>query len=209
MTTEPHNIIVEDFSAYIIKYTSENFPDGIYLIWFTGDDEDATDQFLTLKNGKIFGTKYLENLYQNLLDKKCDTKNKEQFISWIDREFLTNSHEIIEDSSYNTSSLISELKEGNFSVQIIENYAKFINIFGDFARQDSKNLYLLQYENNESIKELWTYYYEAIFWPRFNDKKLFESTELPNLDIDKTDLISKLKEIIVEFDKNIENKTFC
>ena len=54
MTTEPHNIIIEDFSAYIIKYISENFPDGIYLIWFTGDDEDATDQFLIQKNGKIF-----------------------------------------------------------------------------------------------------------------------------------------------------------
>ena len=205
MTSESHKNKEDDFEAYIIKYNSGKFHENIYLIWFTDNDLNSTDKLLTLKNGKIFYTNNLENLHQELHQIKDEIENSEQIICWINRERQNNSNKNSDDIFYNTNWLINQIEQDNFSIETIELYANFINLFGDFARQNSKNKYLEQYENNETIKYLWTYYYEAIFWPRFNDKKKFQNTKLPMLEIDKVELKIKLREIIDEFDKKIKN----
>lgn len=62
MTTILQNKLDEKFTAWIIKYISPNFIDGIYLVWFTDNDAESTDKLLTFENGKIFSSKILKIL---------------------------------------------------------------------------------------------------------------------------------------------------
>ncbi|MCD1117417.1 hypothetical protein [Chryseobacterium turcicum] len=202
MSTAHQKILEEKFTAYIIKYISPNFVDGIYLIWFTDNDSESTDKLLTLKNGRIFSSKKIENIKDEIINLKHEIDNYERFIIWLNDD---SNLESIEDNFYDTKFLLNQIEQNNFPIDSIELFANYINLFGDYARQNEKNNYLLEFENNSTIKQLWNYYYEAIFWPRFYNKVDFESTQLPFLDINKSELHIRLSEIITELDNKIHS----
>ncbi|WP_080780394.1 hypothetical protein [Chryseobacterium phocaeense] len=191
----------EEFTAWIIKYKSPKFIEGIYLIWYP--DINDIDQFLTLDNGKIFMSTSLKNLPAEMGHTSISIENREKMISWLNREFAPDQKEIAEDNFYDLNILLKELELDVYSVETIENFTNFINLFGDYARQSKKNNFLLEYENNGSINELWTYFYEAIFWPRFKDKEKFDPGQLPPLKVNKQILLEKFKEIVSVFDEQI------
>ncbi|WP_404986050.1 hypothetical protein ACI513_02875 [Chryseobacterium sp. M5] len=74
MTTILQNKLDEKFTAWIIKYISPNFVDGIYLVWFTDNDAESTDKLLTFENGKIFSSKNIENIELEIKNKKNELK---------------------------------------------------------------------------------------------------------------------------------------
>lgn len=191
----------EEFTAWIIKYKSPEFIEGIYLIWYT--DSNGIDQFLTLDNGKIFMAMSLKNLPAEIIHPSLPVENHEKIISWLNREFTADQKEITEDNFFDLHLLLKELELDVYSIETIENFTNFINLFGDYARQSKKNSFLLAYENNGSINELWTYFYEAIFWPRFHDKENFDPGKLPPLKVNKQALFEKFKEIVSVFDEQI------
>jgi len=57
------------------------------------------------------------------------------------------------------------------------------------VHQDIKYLDLKTYIENDLIQETWDYFYDYIFWPRFNDKEKFEVWNRPELEIDTNDLL--------------------
>jgi hypothetical protein len=59
------------------------------------------------------------------------------------------------------------------------------------------------FTDNELIQETWDYYYEYIFWPRFNDKEKFEAWDRPKLKIDTKEFLEKLNDIVKTFDNNL------
>lgn len=191
----------EEFTALIIKYKSPEFIEGIYLIWYT--DSNDIDRFLTLNNGKIFMSASLKNLPSEISHPSLPVENHEKIISWFNREFTADQKEIAEDNFYDLNILLKELGLDIYSVETIENFTNFINLFGDYARQSKKNNFLLEYENNGSINELWTYFYEAIFWPRFKNKEKFDPGQLPPLKVNKQILLEKFKKIVSVFDEQI------
>lgn len=205
MTTILQNNLDEKFTAWIIKYISPNFVDGIYLVWFTDNNAESTDKLLTFENGKIFSSTKIEHIKQEVFAKKNEIENYERIISWLNEEINNDS---IEDNFYDIKFFLDQIEQNNFSIDIIELFTNYINLFGDYARQDEKNNFLLMFERQSSIQKLWNYYYEAIFWPRFNNKKEFEKSKPAPLEIDKSELHLQLSEIINEFDSHIQTPNF-
>ncbi len=77
-------------------------------------------------------------------------------------------------------------------------------MYGDFINQSDTNSHLQVYADNELIRQTWDYYYEIIYWPRFNDKKKFEASDKPQLVIDTKALLLKLNDVIKTFEHNIK-----
>jgi hypothetical protein len=196
------------YSTWIIKYCSETFDSPLFLVWYTDTDENSTDRLLTYKSGKIFGIKSLTNLKTTILSSVGDLVEFENLSSWLDN---FNNLEVEEHCTYDLISIANEIHKNNLDISTIEGFANFVNLYVDFINQDDRNTSLQVYADNEFIKETWDYYYEYIFWPRFNDKEKFEAWGRPQLNIDMEELLLKLRDIIKTFDDNIKQteKAIC
>ena len=198
----------EKYSTWIIKYCSATFDSPLFLVWYTDTDENSTDRLLTYKNGEIFAIKSLTNLKATILAFFDNLVVSENLSSWLDN---FNNLEIIENCTYDLASIESSIYEGNLDISTIESFANFVNLYGDFIEQDERNAKLQVYADNGIIKEVWNYFYDFIFWPRFNDKEKFEAWDRPPLVINTKELLIKLKDIIKTFDNNIKptEKAIC
>jgi hypothetical protein len=211
--TEQHDIKTFDdlsgkYSTWIIKYCSAAFDSPLFLVWYTDTDENSTDRLLTYKSGEIFAVKSLTNLKATILASFDNLVVSENLSYWLDN---FNNLEIIENCTYDLASIESSIYKGNFDISTIESFANFVNLYGDFIEQDERNANLQVYADNGLIKEVWNYFYDFIFWPRFNDKEKFEAWDRPPLVIDTKELLVKLKDIIKTFDDNIKptEKAIC
>lgn len=140
MTTILQNKLDEKFTAWIIKYISPNFIDGIYLVWFTDNDAESTDKLLTFENGKIFSSKNIENIKLEIKNEKNEIENYERIISWLNEEINKDS---TEDNFYDIKFLLDQIEQNNFPIDVIELFTNYINLFGDYARQDEKNNFFI------------------------------------------------------------------
>jgi hypothetical protein len=198
----------EKYSTWIIKYCSEAFDSPLFLVWYTDTDENSTDRLLTYKSGEIFAIKSLNKLKTTISSSVDNLIEFENLSSWLNN---FNNLEVKENCTYDLILITNEIDKTNLDISIIEGLASFINLYGDFINQDEKNTRLQVYADNQLIKETWDYYYEYIFWPRFNDKEKFEAWDRPQLVIDTQELLLKLKDIIKTFDDNIKHteKAIC
>jgi len=121
------------------------------------------------------------------------------------------NHTLVESYTYDISELENEIAQNNLDITTIESFANFIDLFDDFVNQDLKYSNLYSCIDNELIKETREYFYDYIFWPRFNDKEKFEAWDRPQLNIDTEELLLKLKDIIKTFDDSIKQtkKAIC
>ena len=174
--TEPHEIETFDdlsgkYSTWIIKYCSPSYDSPLFLVWYTDTDENSTDRLLTYKSGEIFAIKSLTNLKTSIASSVDNLIEFENFSSWLNN---FNNLEVKENCTYDLISITNEIDKNNLDISTIEDFTNFINLYGDFINQDERNAHLQVYADNELIKETWDYYYDYIFWPRFNDKEKFE-----------------------------------
>ncbi|MCB9262876.1 MAG: hypothetical protein H6607_10930 [Flavobacteriales bacterium] len=197
-----------NYSTWIIKYCSAAFDSPLFLVWYTDTDKNSTDRLLTYKSGKIFASKSLTNLKTRILSYFDNLVEFENLSSWLDN---FDNLEVKENCTYDLISIANEIDKNNLDISTIEGFANFVNLYGDFINQDDRNASLQNYADNELIEETWNYYYEYIFWPRFNDKEKFEAWDRPQLNIDTKELLLKLRDIIKTFDDNIKQteKAIC
>lgn len=191
----------EKYSTWIIKYCSATFNSPLFLVWYTDIDENSTDKFLTYKDGKIFAATSLTNLKATILSSVDNLNEFQNLNPWL------NNFNDLEVTANCTSDLISignEIGKNNLYIETIEGFANFINLYNDFVYQDERNAHLHVYSDNELIRKTWDYFYDCIFWPRFNDKEKFEAWDRPQLVIDSKELLAKLNDIIKIFDDSIK-----
>jgi len=202
------NDISGNHSTWIIKYCSTTFGYPLFLVWYTDNDENSTDRLLTYKNGEIFGTKSLTDLKSTLLSEIKNLVAFDNLNPWLDN---FKDIEVIEYCTYDLISVTNNIDKNILDITTVEDFANFINLYGDFTNQDERNNRLQVYADNELIKETWDYFYNFIFWPRFNDKEKFEAWDRPKFEIDTKELLVKLKDIIKTFDDNIKQteKAIC
>jgi hypothetical protein len=108
--------------------------------------------------------------------------------------------------TYDLISLGNEIGKNNLAIETLESFVNFVNLYGDFVYQDERNPHLRVYADNELIRKTWDYFYNCIFWPRFNDKEKFEAWDRPQLVINSKELLVKLNDLIKIFDDNIRQK---
>lgn len=196
----------EKHSTWIIKYCSENFDKPIFMIWYRDNSENETEHILSYQNGGIFTSKTLTELRKKIQSEKNELIKSENISQWLEN---TKGMKMVESSTYDLIYVINNLKENILDIKTTEGFADFISLFDDYINQDEKNNYLQEYIDNELIEKTWEYYYEFIFWPRFNDKEKFELWNRPKLEIDKGKLLSKFKDIVLKFENNMNRKPFA
>jgi hypothetical protein len=206
MTT--FNDLSQKYSVWVIKYFSNSFDIPLFFVWYTDTDENSTDRLLTYKSGQIFATTSLTGFKTTLLSEINKLTVFENLNPWLENFKDT---EAVEYCTYDLNSVTSNIENNNLDIATIEAFANFINLFGDFVNQDDRNNHLQVHADNQLIKETWDYYYNYIFWPRFNDKLKFEVSDRPSLSIDTNDLLRGLNNIIKIFDNNIKppEKAIC
>lgn len=197
----PFDELSEKYAIWVLKYCSPTFGTPLFLIWYNDTDENCTSRLLTWKNGKIFAINSLSKLKSTLLASLDELFIPENLLTWLDH---FNPLEVKDDPAYDLILVMNEIEKNNLDILTIEGFANFFNLFDDFIHQDERNNRFQSYLDNEPIKKTWNYYYEYIFWPKFNDRKKFETWNRPQLDIDSKDLLSKLKDMIESFDSNIQ-----
>ncbi|MCC5612466.1 hypothetical protein LC612_38670 [Nostoc sp. CHAB 5834] len=196
------------YSTWIIKYHSAAFEKPLFLVWYTDTDENRTDRFLTYKDGKIFAVTSLTNLKAILLYSSEKLVEFENLYPWLDN---FSNLDVKEWCTYDLNSIENEINNNNLNIETIESFVIYINLFGDFVNQDKRNNHLQVYVDNKPIRATWDYFYNYIFWPRFNDKKNLKIRNRPKLKVDTKELSEKLKDIIKAFDDNIHQteKIIC
>jgi len=193
----------EKCSTWIIKYNSTTFDKSLFFVWYTDTDEKSTDRLLTYNDGKIFAVKSLIDLNKTLKAEIVNLTKFDNLIVWLDN---LKNYKIVESCSYNLISVINNLDKNILDNTDLEDFANFINLYEDFINQDLRNKKLQVNSDNELIKKAWNYYYDNIFWPRFNDKEKFYNLERPKLEIDTKKLLEKFKVLIATFEDNIKLK---
>lgn len=192
--------LCENYSTWIIKYCSSTFDSSIFLVWYTDTDDKNSDRLLTYKDGEIFAVNSLAHLKATVLASIEKLVVSENIGPWL---FNFNNLDVKEYCTYDLTSIENAINRNDLDISTIEDFANFVNLFGDFVEQDERNVHLKIYSQNELMRKVWSYFYDFIFWPRFNDKEKFEKWDRPPLVIDTNELSLKLKDIVKKFDENI------
>ena len=182
--------------TWIIEYRSPAFKSSIFLVWYTDTDENSTDKLLTFKTGEIFSTILLTDLKSSIIENFGEINKFDNLSRWLND---------FDDSAppptiYDLDSVFQCILSRDLNIETIECLANFVNLFGDYVHQDERNKHLQLYSDNEFIREAWEYYYNFIFWPRFNDSEKFKAWDRPPLIIDTIELLESLEQLIKRFE---------
>lgn len=186
--------------AWIIEYCSPTYTSSIFFVWYTDNDENSTDKLLTLKSGEIFSTNTLSDIKASIIEHFDEISKFDHLTDWLNSFTDTTSPE---PSMYNVNDAYKCVLAEDFTIHTLECLTNYFNLVGDYMYQDERNRHLQDSLDNEFIKEVWEYFYNYIFWPRFNDKEKFESWDRPPLVIDTTKLLNGIEQLIKHFESNV------
>ncbi len=184
--------------TWIIEYRSPNLEAPLFLIWYTDTDNNRTDKFLTYKTGEIFSASSLAAIKAGIATNFEDLKEYDNLIPWLNEQ--DDSETTLYDMEFAYQGILAE----DFSIPVVEGIAKFVNLFGDYVHQDEANIQLRRFMEDRYVKEVWEYYYDVIFWPRFTEGNRFDLwDELPALEIDTIKLVEGIELLMKTFEDNI------
>jgi hypothetical protein len=124
----------------------------------------------------------------------------EPFTSW-----LTDIEEVplSVQTSYDMITLTNLLGDGKLTMSMLETVTHWRNMFGDFLYQDPQNRYLETLHDDPLIEQVWKYFYEFGFWPRYAKAGQSVRWHRPSLLIDTHHLLDRLSAMINAFDARI------
>lgn len=190
----------ENTDVWILKYCPLFNKIPVYLLWYTDTDKESTDRLFTFKTGQIFATNSLNDLKNIIVQNYAVINEFENLNIWLnDFDNQVSSKVTI----YDINKIYNAIKVQNFEIEILEELTNFINLFGDYVHQNDNNKYLKPLTDNEYIGKAWDYYYDSVFWPRFNDKQQFEAWERPPFKVNAMKLTQGLEELIRCFEDKI------
>jgi hypothetical protein len=192
----------EKHQTWLLKYQSKTIQKPVYFVWYYDTDENSTSRLLTYKTGKIFVTNSKECLKTDIIAQKSSLDIFENLNLWL-ADF--DNIEIKEDFTYDIVLVQEGIEKGNLDISTLEGFANFASVFTDFEAQDTKNEHLKIFSKNKNIQKTWDYYYSHIFWPRFNDKKKFESWKRPALKISSKNLLIAFSKMVKSFEGHFKN----
>ncbi|AHJ97279.1 hypothetical protein Hsw_1684 [Hymenobacter swuensis DY53] len=170
------------------------------MVWYADTMHEAEDKLLAFKSGKIFAFHSLINACRLLTNNLEELVVFENLAPWL---FEFKYLPAAENTTINVSSVLKDLENNSLTDNSIEELVNFVNIVGDFMYQDCANSYLKRYTGDKLIRKVWEYFYEIIFWPRFNDAERFAKWKHPALVINREKLLVKVTEMITAFEANM------
>jgi len=193
--------ICQRHMIWIIKYISKKYSSALYLIWYTDTDKVSTDRFLTYKDGTIFSLLTLNNLENEIQHERFNLTYPENLRPWLAD---ISKSKVTESVVYNTDLIVESFLRGDFSEMNLEHLTNFVNLFDDYVHQDEKNEGLKVHSEAASIREVWDYYYDFCFWPKFKMEE--NKIEKRKLEVDVAEFLKELTGMVEAFDRNISLK---
>lgn len=150
---------------WLTKVVYEDFGRPIYVIWLTDTSDNDDDKLLTNSRGQIIAAKNPGKLIDYILttkDKLFDSRQTKAWarkVKWIKPKIA---------ASYDLDKINSLTKKIDQSG--LEEVSNFVNLFTDLITTTKADK-LERLRRRREVKAVWEYYYNYIFWPRFNDSK--------------------------------------
>ena len=192
--------ICRQLSTWILEYRSSTYKTSIFLIWYTDSDENNTDRLLTFNTGQIFASGSLFQIKEIMTNNLEGIDTYENFNRWLGK-FNNLIPEV--NAIYDMDAICHCLEKSQFDIETLESLANFINLFHDFIDQNERNEYLSIYRENKFIDRAWHYFYDKIFWPRFNDYEKFTKWDRPKFVIDNKKLLQGFQKMRNQFEQRI------
>lgn len=195
--------LCQEYATWVIRLCLPGLEKDVFLIWYANPTDDGTDhqdQFLTFTDGKIFATESESLLKTRLSESWAELVVPDKLVSWLEHIDRIESSGI---TVFDMKAVENQLASNNQDIPVLETLIDFINLFHDFAEQDQTNMDLKAHLDQGLIDEVWNYFYDYIFWPRFNDKEKFASWDRPESGIDSGDLLEQVRVLTASFKKSI------
>ncbi len=193
--------LCQKYSVWVISFSSPHRQTPVFLIWYTDTDENNTDRLLTNQSGDIVAIESLTNLIEILQNEQPKLTQFEHLEPWLSS---VKGLEPVIKVIYDMGTLTTSIANKRLNLPTIESLVNWINLLGDYVSQDERNSYLEPYWQDAVMKKAWNYYYDCIFWPRYNDKVKLKTGFRPPLLIDTGLLVERLSASIDAFDTRIQ-----
>jgi hypothetical protein len=187
--------------VWLICYASAAFEKPVYWVWYTDTNENETDCLLTFSTGEIVTMTSLSSMQGVLLDQWHHISQSDRIASWLAG---MSRYEPATSKNYDLQTIETALRNGKLSIDLVEELVNFINLADDYRLQSRYNAYLETYTNTPLLREVWDYFYDQIFWPRFTDPDLFELSEKPPLPVQCSALAADFTQLRLQFERNLK-----
>jgi hypothetical protein len=196
-TTSDFDQFCENYSVWILQYSSDTLKNPVFLVWYNDIYED-NNKLLTFRSGQVFSTTDLPNIKSQLDAQISDLLTMGKIEPWINKldQFQPTASPI-----YDIDALCNAIKNKRLNASTLNDLSNFINLFDDLSCQDAPYKYLKAYRENEYVQAAWEYYYDYIFWPKFNDPDKDKTWKRPALKIDHLKLLDGVLEMRAQFEK--------
>lgn len=187
--------ICQEYTTWFIQLTSKDLNKPIFFIWLT-DSLDEQDKFVINEQNKIISSENINVLikeafkYESILPDPAKTLEWLENVQGIQCSATNIALELIEQSILSKS----------FNKTSISEAVNFINLYDDFVEQTGDQEPL----DSPNIRLLWNYYYDDIFWIEYSSGKVLGPQEIPEFEINPTQLSDELSDLIESFFRKIE-----
>jgi hypothetical protein len=187
----------QHFEKWLIKIKYSEFKQPIYLVWLTDTLDNETDKMLINSSGQIIGSKNPSVLFDFIQRTRHKLFDSRKTKGWARMVYDLPPKPTV---TYNLDKFIGTTK--NLDQKNLEELANFINLFGDLITT-TKDKGLNKLKNKKEINEVWEYYYNNVFWPKFNDPKQFKKIKVKPYKINPL-LERTLNKMTLEFVQRID-----
>ncbi|MEI6410358.1 MAG: hypothetical protein WCR52_13305 [Bacteroidota bacterium] len=190
----------QSYSVWILQYNSDTLKNPVFLIWYDDMYEDNINKLLTFRSGQVFSTTDLPNIKSHLDAHISDLLTMGKIDPWINK---LDQFQPTADVTYDIDVLCNAIKSKQLNASTLNDLTNFINLFDDLLCQDPQYKHLNTYRENEYVQAAWQYYYDYIFWPKFNDPEKDKTWKRPALKIDHLKLLEGVLAMKAEFEKSL------
>lgn len=192
-----HQDISEKYSKWIIEYSSDNYLRPVFFIWFTDNSKEEIDQLFVDKTQKIIIANSKKELLKIILTNPIKIKDSDRMKKWLDESL---NYSEISSTKYDLMGLEHKILSNELEPKDFGDIVNFINLYEDYQFQLGKEKEKSNSRKN-GLSELWDYYYEEIFWKKFNQAP--QNKNHPNsLIIDYVKLTKQFSKVVNEFESN-------
>jgi hypothetical protein len=191
------NQYCRDQSIWLIKYTSDNIAQPIYLLWYHDLSEAGKSKLLTYNNGKIFAAQSLHILVNNDISKIESLNINPRIIQFVK---LLKDFSNFTITSFDMTSVIANVSQNLLTPDTLSWTTDFLYLVNDYLYSNPNDIPLKELMADHTLQNVATYYNESILWPSLSNEDTFTAKK-PELD--HTILEEKLKKVITLFDNAI------
>ena len=191
--------LCQQYETWIIQYISARFESPLYMVWLS-DTTDDKDKFILSKENKIIAATTPMRMLDAMKDLEIEFPDNEKTKDWLIRAYLSDPAPF---SVLDIKLIEESISRKDMNHTFLEEGINFINIFGDLGHQlDDEDLLDLTWDN--AARDLWDFYYDNIFWPRWGHEDTFDETKVPKFEPDYEELKEDFEVLIQEFESRIE-----